>query len=190
VLVVIIFGMRVMVVIIVTIFGMLFVIMLIVRVFGMRVVIMRVVIFIRMIVMTFFRVVIMPMIVVVIFAFAFSAGGLHGTGCIGGHDKKIERRRERGHCGINRSTVCIAFGDIFKPNDIGAGGFEFHCDGRAIDGDIEHSDAVFMRVKRAGFFRKCGHGSDERDKGDSMLHGKSVLFRLERFQAAQVSQSP
>ncbi|ESQ15144.1 MAG: hypothetical protein N838_30100 [Thiohalocapsa sp. PB-PSB1] len=115
------------------------------------------VIFVTMIAMTFLGVIavaaavmtIIPMVVVPIFAFKFSPCVDDGTACCIRHDKQIEWRTERGNGGINGRKIGIAFGGVFKPDNIGTGGLKRHRDGCPVNCYIQRARAMFMRIKLA-----------------------------------------
>jgi hypothetical protein len=107
-----------------------------------------------MIVMPFFFMTLVIFAVVGILAFQLSARLDNGTlGCIGNH-KKIKRLRQNQQRSIDRCDVYIAFGGVFKPDDIRTRGVQFHRDLRSVKCDIKLANAVFVTVQLPRFLGK------------------------------------
>jgi len=98
------------------------------------------VVLVRVMVMAVVFVGVMIVIVVVamrLAALQFGRGFCYCAGRRIGEDKQVQRRLEVLEGGVDGSQIRIAFGRIFKADDIGAGGFEFHGNLRAVDCDIQ-----------------------------------------------------
>ena len=143
------------------------VVMLFVCVFFMVVIIM---LFICMIVMMLFA-----MVVMIIFGFQFGFRLGYSAGCGFWQYEQIKRRTKCGYGSIDRGKISVAFGSIFKADDICAWCFESHCNGCAFNRDVQCSDAMFMRIQLTRVLSDGRHGRNESNKRERIFHDVSSV---------------